>query len=525
MTKCAWVDLHLKNPVLVTGPGGGDPNSEITLPYIPGSVLRGMFVAHYPGTKDVQNGEFRRLFFDGGVRYLNGYLYQGGKRSLPTPASWHMIKDSDLGNDLVNVHDLAHNHSGDTTSTDNRPLKSLGGSFYTDGDSLFPKDPAQHVAIHIARSDRQRPTAGGSTVFRYDSLAPGQTFRAALLTDEDDAIAALQAMIPDGTELSIGRSHRAGYGLVRITWPDVMDEWHEYTPQDNPVDDVLVVTLLSDCLVRHPKTGAYVDNLEPILNETALSAFVQTQVVGGFNRKWNLPLPQATAIRAGSVFVYHNSPELFERLHTLQESGLGERTVEGFGRIALNWHTDTKFELSKREFAPEDDLKEPPTELTGSAEAMAKTMVGRLTEIKLENALREHLDDFKITCQPSNNQLARLRIVVKKDLREATQARIQGNPQPKMASLRDYLRPNKLRKPARDQLRRAVIKNESLLQWLSALADNPQVVWKRLDIQQTYSTIKIGSITQESSEADAVYYSARLVDAICRQAMREVSND
>ena len=49
MRVYAFLDIHLLTPVLVTGPGGGDPNSEITLTYIPGSVVRGLFAGRYAG--------------------------------------------------------------------------------------------------------------------------------------------------------------------------------------------------------------------------------------------------------------------------------------------------------------------------------------------------------------------------------------------------------------------------------------------------------------------------------------------
>ncbi|MCB0132978.1 MAG: hypothetical protein KDD78_19085, partial [Caldilineaceae bacterium] len=106
MSVYAFLDLHLLTPVLVTGPGGGDPNSEITLTYIPGSVVRGLFAGRYGGPKDAGADEFRRLFLDGSVRYLNGYLVHDGQRTLPAPASWQMVKDGDTEGE-VTVYDLA----------------------------------------------------------------------------------------------------------------------------------------------------------------------------------------------------------------------------------------------------------------------------------------------------------------------------------------------------------------------------------------------------------------------------------
>ncbi len=59
-------------------------------------------------------------------------------------------------------------------------------------------------------------------------------------------------------------------------------------------------------------------------------------MIGGFNRKWGLPLPQALAVRMGSVLVFKDpgcDPTL---LDDLEVRGIGERRAEGFGRIAFN---------------------------------------------------------------------------------------------------------------------------------------------------------------------------------------------
>lgn len=63
----------------------------------------------------------------------------------------------------------------------------------------------------------------------------------------------------------------------------------------------LIVTLLSDTLLQDPETGAYCTDLKAALGVEAEERFVRLHKVGGFNRKWNLPLPQAEAISAGPV--------------------------------------------------------------------------------------------------------------------------------------------------------------------------------------------------------------------------------
>ena len=91
-------------------------------------------------------------------------------------------------------------------------------------------------------------------------------------------------------------SHLAGYGQVRFEKVEIQDEWQEYTPVGEDTENI-VVTLLSDTLIRNPQTGAYVSSLQPILMEEAEAAFVETRIVGGFNRNGICPYPKLWRFR------------------------------------------------------------------------------------------------------------------------------------------------------------------------------------------------------------------------------------
>ena len=69
--------IKLIEPLLATQIAG-DPNSAVSHPYIPGSMVRGAIVRAYlrgsgVTTLDAGDEEARRLFFDGRTRYLNAY--------------------------------------------------------------------------------------------------------------------------------------------------------------------------------------------------------------------------------------------------------------------------------------------------------------------------------------------------------------------------------------------------------------------------------------------------------------------
>ncbi len=68
--------IHLHEPVLVTQGGSGDPNSAVGFDFIPGSVIRGALIGKYIQGRnedkvDATDKDFRRLFFDGNVSFLN----------------------------------------------------------------------------------------------------------------------------------------------------------------------------------------------------------------------------------------------------------------------------------------------------------------------------------------------------------------------------------------------------------------------------------------------------------------------
>ena len=95
--KVISYQITLSEPVLLNSLEGG-PNESSSFDYIPGSVLRGALIAKYMAVNkitqlDAADDTTRNLFFNGAVRYLNGYpLDRLAKRTLPVPFSWHRDK-------------------------------------------------------------------------------------------------------------------------------------------------------------------------------------------------------------------------------------------------------------------------------------------------------------------------------------------------------------------------------------------------------------------------------------------------
>lgn len=139
--------VTLLEPTLVTSLQG-DPNSAVAFDYLPGSVLRGVLIGKYLGSKLVDTGDstLRRLFFDGTTRYLNGYpLDMDGHLSVPVPLSWQQEKDDeDVIFDFA-VEEQDHK----------KQWKPVTASFYTWSDEdVRLIQPTRNIAVHTQRTAR-----------------------------------------------------------------------------------------------------------------------------------------------------------------------------------------------------------------------------------------------------------------------------------------------------------------------------------------------------------------------------------
>jgi CRISPR-associated protein Csx10 len=505
--KALTFEIHLLEPLLATRLGGGDSNSAVGFEFIPGSMIRGMVIGRYmqQNRVDATDAAFRRLFLDGCVRFLNAYPQTYGWRALPTPLSWHREKDAGKNEPL---HDFAVENPVDDQRQWQRVAEPFSYLWVGEDGSTKVKlmKPDLCINIHTAREDRQRVTKGESTVFRYEALAPEQVFCGVVLADQEDDLESLKRWLPQGEVVHLGGSRLAGYGQACLQNVQIQEDWQEYKPVGEDTD-AIIVTLLSDALLRDHQTGAHVATLTPVLGCTYEQAFVRVRVVGGFNRKWNLPLPQTQAIQAGSVFVYRAQDDLLQRLKDLEASGIGERRAEGFGRIAVNWHRAAKIEPVEQSVSPRLPVILQDSQSTN----LAKRMVERMLRQQLDRALVTAVNRLRIQNPPSNAQLSRMRLV-------ARQALSQDNAEIVIRHLKG------MRRAARDQFQRARIGSDRLDEWLESMAENVQGIWEVLGVNQRQIPI-IGGVKPELTTDLALEYTVRLIDRVLRKAQKEAANE
>jgi len=551
--------ISLEQPLLVTSVVG-DPNSMVTYSSIPGSTLRGLFVQRYLQKENRASGAgdptFQYLFLSGAVRYLHAYPLSTAKaRALPTPATLHQRK-GELG-PVVGLKNVSRPQPKDAER-----WASVAHPFCVSvADALVLLDPERTLAIHVQR-DRPKGRAwterdpfdereiNHGTVFRYEALDAGQGFAGVVLIDADSQGLAmaqtLQTLITPACTCWLGRSRSATYGKVQITDASLADNWREAETKATSKTDIWTLTLLSDTLLRDAN-GTFVE----ILDDATLSAYlgatveilpeytvVATTLVGGFNRTWALPVIQSRALAAGSVISFKLVAGALAT-DALHWDGLGERRVEGYGRVAFNWLAQAQYQASKGTLwrhtseidaqvatAPaSDDLHLPEIAQVATAPAsndlhlpeiaqtLARRMAQRLFDRQIDQAITAFVQRY-VWPQlapdydredhpqrlPTNSQLARLRVLVR-------QAQPTGNTNQVQTAFACF-RPFALQGYQRARMGQ---RGESLADWVLRLLNDPAQVWGELD---DLGAPTVAGFRAERSAAYACTVTLRLLAAV-----------
>ncbi len=538
--------LHTKQPILATSLQG-DPNSDVSHSYIPGSMIRGMLISRYlrkypPTQADIlDNDNVKRLFFHGKNRYLNAYLFDREKkqRTLPIPFSLYKEKGQELDRGVWDFSQTAINRRSDS------PQRLEQGFCLVYDSSITVYQEKRRINIHNRRNrQRGRGNEGSGAVFRYDAIDAGQTFQSVVLCDSAQDVEIIKSLLQPEKETEkinawLGGSQSAGYGHVTIellpddnNWHEVYKKWEERKKRHKN----LTVTLLSDTILRDECGQNTTDPQEfvKVISQALdveikhIDTYASSTIVGGFNRKWGLPLPQVPALAAGSVFVFKSEQLDAEKVNNLEIQGIGERRVDGFGRIVFNWLTEesrfsAKYDVDSRASNQEEKS------LSSASEKLAKRMAERLLRQKLDELLLERLeastpnDSSKI----SNSQLSRLMIVAKKALTD-------GKPDP----IEQLLSSENLTKTARDQFKNTKINDisfdEQVIKWLQNFrleGDKPDN-WIRSHWKERTNTdkngwpkITIGSKSKTLDNQLSLEYTLRLIIAVTKKMMKDKNND
>lgn len=516
--------LNTHQPILATS-FQGDPNSDVSYSYIPGSMIRGVLINRYlkVNSDNLQNFDILKdetvnhLFFDGTTCYLNAYLSsQNSKRMFPTVLSWRKEKGAEV-DDLKGMKVYDFSFSND----DIKSPKSLGEYFWIKENGYIRiYQVERRINIHHKRNRQKgRSTQTEGEIFRYDAIDKGQTFQGVILIDDNQqqtGVKTIEEIITDllkPSDIWLGGSRSAGYGHAEITEIESHNSWYEIgiPPEQRVNYQDLKITLLSDMILRD-EYGQYVarppQNILGIKLKYPKICYMNSTLIGGFNRKWGLPLPQVQAVAAGSVFIYENVSLTLDQIKQLESEGLGERTTEGFGRIAVNWLTqDSEFTVKLPEFKSKRNNSLIKLEDKESC-VLAKKMAERILIQRLDRYLIEKIDDYKIQRNGiKNSQLSRLIIVTQKSLEDRNLILLDN--------LIDQLPSN-----AETQYKKAKIDNQSLEKTIKDWLKNPRE-W----IQKSIEPVVIADQQADLTDELALEYTFRLIIAIAKNATKETPNE
>lgn len=530
-----------------------------------------------PKTLDLEKDLVKRMFFNGETRFLNGYLaLKKGDAllpALPVPRSWHRQKrtqpdpDARLCQDSEGNHEKLYDFAREIREDKDNTFKSVGEGYVIDVGERIPipylTSPETQVRVHTARNrefgrarsaESRDDDAPSGAVYQYESLQVGQTFIAHILCPDETIADEIEDLL--NRRAVLGGARSSDYGSVYLchnateevdgwseldVWQQASDvptsledeyehseeddEWLRDDEEDRATDEdepqSLILTLLSDLLLRD-KCGQWTTNPQDVKEALGLGAwqvsdlaFMDVRPIGGFNRKWGLPLPQMMAVQMGSVFVF-DGVTVAERQHieSLLVNGIGEERVNGFGRIAIDWFDKSDFETGEK---PKPSLIENVDLSTDSATKLAETMVKRSYRQLLDRQLLQKaqtlVNDPKTnTKSVKKSQLYRLRLAVQGVLHK-----ISTEEKPDLKPHRDqltmYVDDLKKRNSTQRQFDRARIQDggarQPMLKWFTEIITATSLQFNSPSPPQLGNSIK--ATTDDKLKFE---YNLRLIDAV-----------
>lgn len=545
--------LKLQAPAMVTTLSG-DSNHPMTQPFITGNAVRGVLAGELLiQGYSADSIDFRRLILEDYVRFLHAYPVNGSVRSLPASIAYRKPK----GFTGTKYHDLTaytgritaetEFNAGDDGDTiidpiDIWPSSSLmrvdfpfiefdgsetkGNKVRVDSRSHQQRDRVKGRSWKATNKDGGEVTHG--SLFAYDYIEPDQLFLGliqVIADSEKESHAIINTIkgILDHRQITFGRSRRAGYGGAAIISFDSIEQreavWRDVQEIDIPAHSQFRAYFISNCIARDSLTG----QLDPCAIQRLLidkfggedvvrieRTFWDFETIGGFNRKWRIEVPQALSIKAGSILVLKSKKAISATiLRQIEHDGIGERRIEGFGRIIFLKSSES-MEIS---IAPADSmhramhlqLSEPPELIRFLQQRILDTAFSRLLDREVRRVL------YGVRKIPTGSIIGRLRIPLRNGVAEIG-----------LQTLRNWLEgddsqdPHKLKSEARDKLRDCRFSNTNLFDWLKehSISDSGT---RLVSIECNKSMNQLGGnshLAEDVAKSQGAVYSVQLIDAV-----------
>lgn len=422
-------------PLIITS-HSDDPNMYETLQYIRGTVIQGLAAQQYLRNHGADD-TFTRLIIKGDCIFTNAFPAQGDSTFQPAPFSLVREKynEDKVHNLLLKETDLQTKGISNLVAIQGKEIKLL---------SL-----RKELRLHNEIDDNKRITSTG-ILFNYQSVPAGIIFKGQIaIKGSDEDFILIQKLFSE-SEYRIGRSSTAEYGLVRFEWvEDMAVENNSKTTKDDSegVDfgSQAILTLVSDTIIFNENgfSSLSVNDLSNYLTGAGIIKAISRRArIEGFLNIWKLRKPSENVFAAGSSFLLDKMPA---NAKELQNSGLGERTQEGYGQAFFTNAKDLKPELMAKKFEL-NDINQNPNDIPSLTREILKfSRLNRKKSGLIGQALKDANSTFKA---PKNHLVSKLKI-------------LSQDPESFIGNLK------LLRDTAQGQLKSSYIGNQTLLQFLN----------------------------------------------------------
>ena len=409
-------------PLIISG---DDKNT--TLKYISGKSVLGALAGSYLNIdgNSADDEEFIRLFLSGDTIYSDFNISDGKHIFYPAPSFLNKMKKSKkYVNSLKYSENQGYSSDDYNPANGNQPKKLKGKYIYLEklnksgALNILDCEPKQRVIYHHRRGD-------DALLYSQTALKEGQIFAGNIICGRRDYELLLGLL--KNTNFSFGKSKTAQYGKCRIILlnTDIINDF-------NVKKDELIYVSLDSRGIFQDKYGytqepkkvyKIIGEQLGLLNEKADEYIqigetdypfcsIQPAMIYGYSGVWNLRKAPIAGIESGSTFVYKAEKDV-----CIKNYYVGERNLEGFGKVSIYKGDDLPYELK----VDNEDNKSTKAnnELSNVNDEVKEIFKQSLYKVLYQNILEDMLvkmdkDDSKLIMSPST--IGRVNLMVKETL-------------------------------------------------------------------------------------------------------------
>jgi CRISPR-associated protein Csx10 len=346
------LNITTQSPVIIHKRTVG--NHQETQDYIPGTYFVPIILKQlgaYFNTTALSNA-----LMHGDVVITNANPVIHGNRAEAVPFA---IFEPKAKTETVTIHQRI-GEAIETEIADGQQIKGIRRGYVSLEEQTLQRVVVNpEIAAHNTIVDaKQRPDAEVGGIYTYAAIPAGLTFQLEVRIRDGlvpkNAVNPLAKFLTTETSVQIGRTKKDDYGKVKLK--QVKSGKIADSAQKQP--EILTIWLLSDLLLRDERLRPTVDPqvlgkcLAKELGVTltllkepqsglpqidSLVAFARSSRTESWQTKWGLPRPSLVGLSAGTVLQFSVSGGLnSSKLQSLEISGFGERTAEGYGQMCFN---------------------------------------------------------------------------------------------------------------------------------------------------------------------------------------------